>query len=143
MKTVKTLGAVLGVFLFLGGYVCAQAQSNTQTQPTSTEQPGVRKPLTVDDVVQKMKTDLDLTQEQADALKPIIEQNRAKRKELRETLKQQGADKDIILSQMKKLTQELDQQLSKILSQDQMDKFKAMRVQRSLQGEKKQSGMSR
>lgn len=143
MKTVKTLGVALAVFLFLGGYVYAQAQSNTQTQPTAPEQPGVRKPPTIDDLVQKIKTDLNLTQEQADALKPVIEQNMAKRKEVRATLKQQGADREAIRSQMEQLTQELDQQLSKILSRDQMDKLKAMRAQRRLQGGKKQSGMPR
>jgi len=137
MKTVKTLGIALAVFLFLGGYVCAQAQSDAQAQATAAEQQAVRKPLTADDVVQKMKTDLKLTQEQAGALKPIIEQNMAKRKELRETLKQQGADKDAIRSQMEQLNQELNQQFHEILTQDQVDQLKAIRAQRRLQGEKK------
>jgi glutamyl-tRNA reductase len=143
MKTGKTLGVALGVFLFLGGHVYAQAQSSTQAQPTASEQSGAQKVPTVDDMVQKMKTDLNLTQEQTDALKPIIEQNMAKRKELMETLKQQGADRDAIRSQMEQLNQEQDQQLSKILSQDQMDKLKAMRTERHLHGGKRQGGMSR
>jgi Spy/CpxP family protein refolding chaperone len=137
MKTVKTLVVALAVLLFLGGYVYAQEQSSTQTQPTAPGQPAVRKPLTADDMVQKMTTDLNLTQAQADAIKPIIEQSMAKRKALMETLKQQGADKDTIRSQMEPLNQEYNQQLSKILSQDQMDKLKAMRAARQSQGVKK------
>lgn len=137
MKTVKILGVALVVFLFLGGYVYAQTQSNTQTQPTASEQPGTRKPPTVDDMVQKMKTDLNLTQAQADALKPIMEQHMAKRKELMETLKQQGADRDAIRSQMEQLSQEQDQKLSKILSQDQMNKLKTKRAERRLHGGKR------
>jgi len=137
MKTVKTLGVAVAVFLFLGGYVSAQAQSNLQTQAAAPEQPAVRKPLTADDVVGKMKTDLNLTQEQTVTLKPIIEQSMAKRKELRETLKQQGADNDAVRSQIQQLNRELDQQLTKVLSQEQVDQLKALRAQRELQAEKK------
>jgi Spy/CpxP family protein refolding chaperone len=143
MKTVKTLGAALVVFLFLGGYVYAQAQSNTQTQPTVPEQPDAQKPLTIDEMVQRMKTNLDLTQEQADAIKPILEQNMAKRKALRETLRQQGVDADTIRSQKDLLMQEQDQQLSKILTQSQIDKLDAMRAQRRLHDGEKQGGTSR
>ena len=97
----------------------------------------MRKPPTIDDMIQKMTTDLKLTQEQAVALKPIIEQTMAKRKELMATLKQQGADKDTIRTQMEQLNQERDQQLSKILSQDQMDKLTAMRAERQSRGGKR------
>ena len=133
MKTVKTLGVVLVVFLFLGGYVCAQEQSDapakskTQTQSPVPKHPTTRKPLTVDDMVQKMKKDLNLTDEQADAIKPIIEEKIAKRKELMETQGQEAGSLDAIRSQMEKLNKEQDQQLSKILSPDQMETMKAQR----------------
>lgn len=135
MRTVKTLGVTLGALLFLGGYVYAQeqsnapAQSNTQTQSTTPAQSGPRMPpATVDDVVKNMTTNLNLTQEQAAAIRPIIEQTRAKQKALRETLTQQGANRDTIRSQMKQLRAELDQQLSQILTQDQVDKMMARRA---------------
>jgi excinuclease UvrABC ATPase subunit len=137
------LGVVVGVSLFLGGYVYAQeksdalAQSDTKTQLAVSEQQAVRKPLTVDEIVQKMTTDLNLTQEQTVTLKPIIEQNRAKRRELLETLKQQGADKEAIRTQMEQLNQEWDQQLSKTLNPDQMAKLKTLRAERHLRGGKK------
>ena len=134
MKIVKKLRLASGIFLFLGVYAYAQAQfnpqaqSNSQVQTSLPEQASAQKPPTADDMVQKMKTDLNLTQQQADAIKPIIEQNMAKQKELIETLKQRGADKDTIRSQMEQLNQGRDQQLSKILSQDQMNKLNGIKT---------------
>jgi Spy/CpxP family protein refolding chaperone len=149
MKNIEQAGVILAVFLLLGGYLYAQDQSDAlapssiKTQSTATEQAGAqqqsgaRKSPTSDDVVQKMKTDLNLTQAQVDAIKPIIEQDMAKRKKLLDGLKQQGASEDTLRTQTAQLNQERDQQLSKILTPDQMDKLKDIKTKKHHKSEKK------
>ena len=90
-----------------------------------------------------MKSDLNLTPEQVNAVKPIIEQNMTKQKELLDNLKQQRADENTIRNQMEQLSQERNQQLSMILSQEQMDKLKGIKTKKSHKGGKrhKMAGM--
>jgi hypothetical protein len=143
MGTVKTLGVALAVVLFLGGYAYAQERSNTQTQPTAPEHPGARRSLTVNDVVQRMKLNLNLTQEQADAAKPIIEKNMTNREELVAALQQPGADRNTIRKQIEQSNQEQNQRLSKIFDQGQMDKLMAMENEGRFRDKERQSGVSR
>lgn len=151
MKAIKTSGVILVVFLLLGVYVYAQEQTGNQEQSITPGQSSAQQQnasnmvqkMNTDNMFQKMKTDLNLTQAQADAVKPIIEQNATKRKALMESLKQQGADKDTIRNQMEQLNQERDQQLSKILSPDQMDKLKTIKSERQHKGGRRHGGMPR
>ena len=77
-----------------------------------------------DDIIAKMKTQVNLTKEQYDALKPIIENNIIKRQQLMQDLKDKGiTDKDIIKNTMEELGKEENQKLSQVLTKDQMDKW--------------------
>ena len=98
------LGLILVAFLLTPAY--AQKQKST------------------DDIIQKMTTDLQLTPEQASAIKPIIEDSMAK---------SQG-----LMEQMKKLRQEEEQKMSQILTPEQMIKMQNMRKQHH-----KEKGMAR
>ena len=78
----------------------------------------------IDDIVAKMKMELNLTQRQIDAIKPIINENLAARKQFRQNLRQQGiTDVVTIKNQMEQLNEIENQRLSHILSQDQMNKW--------------------
>ncbi len=104
----KTLAGILFVSLFLVGSAYAQEQKSA------------------DEIVQKMTTDLNLTPEQASAIKPIIEANMAKRQELFSST----TDRSAIKGQMDQLRQDENQQLSQVLNQDQMTKLNAEKAQR-------------
>lgn len=78
-----------------------------------------------DDIVVEMKKELKLTQQQSDAVKPIIKENMAKREELRQSIEDQPAvaDTATIQSKIRQLDQDENQKLSQILTQDQMKKW--------------------
>ncbi len=77
----------------------------------------------VNDVVAQMTRELGLTDEQAAALKPIIKESLAKRQAF---LEQEGnlfSNKKRIKAAMLKFREEEDRELSKVLSEEQMDKL--------------------
>ena len=81
-------------------------------------------PPSADEIIAKMKTQVNLTKEQYDALKPIIESNIIKRQQLMQDLKDKGiTDKGIIKNTMEELGKEENQKLSQVLTKDQMDKW--------------------
>ena len=62
------------------------------------------KSSSADDLLEKMKTELNLTPQQVAALKPVVKENMAERKQLRQSLRQQGiTDKATIKDQMEQL----------------------------------------
>ena len=81
-------------------------------------------PPSADDIIAKMKTQVNLTKAQADTLKPIIENNIINRQQLMQDLKDKGiTDKGIIKNTMEEVGKEENQKLSQILTKDQMDKW--------------------
>ncbi len=107
MRDKAIIGYLLVILFFLG--ISAYAQDE--------------KPAT-DDILARMKAELNLTQAQADAVKPIIEEYTAKRHQIRESLKEQGVtDKNIILSRMEQLREEESQKLTHVLTPDQMKQW--------------------
>ena len=78
----------------------------------------------VDDLVAKMTTELNLTPQQIDAVKPIFQGYMSARKQLLQSFRQQGlTDKDALKSQIDQLKGVERQKLSQVLSQGQMDKW--------------------
>lgn len=81
-------------------------------------------PSSVDDIVAKMTTELNLTQQQIDSVKPIIQQYKTARKQLIQSFRQQLlTDKDALKSQIDQLKTVERQKLGQILTQDQMNKW--------------------
>ncbi len=104
---VKAWGIGLAVLLVFTTFAYAQEKSSS-----------------ADDLLEKMKTALNLTPQQVDALKPVVKENLAERKQLRQNLRQQGiTDKVAIKEQMDQLKAIENQRLSQILSADQMNKW--------------------
>ena len=107
MKNKAIIGYLLVILLFLS--ISAYAQD--EDQPTG-------------DILARMKTELNLSQTQADAVKPIVEEYTAKRHQIRESLEELGVtDKNIILSRMEQIREEESQKLSQILTPDQMKRW--------------------
>jgi DNA repair exonuclease SbcCD ATPase subunit len=78
-----------------------------------------------------MKADLNLTDDQAAKILPIITEDMKKRKDLWEQAKEQGHDsREAIKEQMEKLNQERDTKLAKYLNADQVTKLKQKREER-------------
>ena len=74
--------------------------------------------------VNKMKTELNLTDSQADAIRPIIKDYLTKREEVLEEVAGGGiVDHVAVKSTLKALKENEYQKLSKILSEDQMKKW--------------------
>ena len=72
-------------------------------------------PPSADEIVSKMQSKLNLTQDQVTAITPIIEKYTSKREDLRQTMEDGTADRDSIRSQMKQLKEDEAQELSQIL----------------------------
>ena len=112
---------ILPIFLMSIFVLDANARWGMQNggHRTSEEQPP-----SADEIIAKMKTQVNLTKEQYDALKQIIENNIIKRQQLMQDLKDKGiTDKGIIKNTMEELGKEENQKLSQVLTKDQMDKW--------------------
>jgi len=72
-----------------------------------------------------MKRELDLTQEQIDAVRLIVEEDMVKREDLRQSVQNQAAitDRSIIQSKIRQLDEDEGQKLSQVLTKDQMNKW--------------------
>ena len=108
----KALGACL-IFLFL-----AVMPVFSQDQPPSAE-----------DIVSKMQSKLNLTQDQVTAVTPIIEKYSSKRQELRQSIEDGTADKDSMRSQMRQLKEDEKQELSQVLSANQLAQWRKLQAQ--------------
>jgi len=83
-------------------------------------------PPSADEIVAKMQSELNLTQDQVSAITPIIEKYASKREQLHQGLEDGTIEKSDMRSQMKELKQDEADDLSQVLSTDQMGEWKAM-----------------
>ena len=81
---------------------------------------------TTADVVSKLQSQLNLTPDQVTAITPIIEKYISKRQELQQSLKDGTLDKGDMHGQLEQLREDENQELSQILSQDQMSQWSNM-----------------
>ena len=97
-----------------------------QQQPTS----GEHQPPSTADIVAKAQSKLNLTQDQVTAITPIIEKYSSQREELWQSMKDGSKDKESIRSQMKQLKGDENQELSQVLSDEQMSQWNSMQSHR-------------
>ncbi len=110
----KIIAGVLVTLFFLPVYVYAQEGEQS-----------------VDAIMAKMKTELNLTKAQVDAVKPIIEENIAKRQAVIQTIKEQNiTDKNMVRDRLEELKEEENQKLSQVLNKDQMKHWSDLQNQR-------------
>src|SRR5690242_9961453 len=80
--------------------------------------------ISLNDIINKMKKELNLTDEQVDAIKPIVKESVQKREALWNDSESQAVfNKSNFRTEMNKLKEEENKKLSKILSEDQMKKL--------------------
>lgn len=87
--------------------------------------------MNADQRLAQLTTELDLTEEQVEQLKPIIEQQTKKQQELFENA---DADREKMRTEMTKLRDETDKAYSEVLSEEQMVKYMELRMQRMRRG---------
>ena len=106
----KILISIFVLLFILGGILSATAEEQQSSG--------------VDKIIAKMTTELNLTQEQAAAIKSILEEYRAKSEELSKYLDDEwDTDEAAKKDAMDKLHQEEDQKINQVLTQEQIDKF--------------------
>jgi hypothetical protein len=108
----RVIGGFLMVLFFTAMPVFAQEQ-----------------PPSADDIVSKMQSKLNLTQDQVTAITPIIEKYTSQREQLRQSAEDGTADRDSMRSQMKQLKEDEKQDLSQVLSADQLSQWEQMQGQ--------------
>ena len=124
----KVFGTVLAVFFLMGASVYAQ-----QAAPAAPVAPAAQpkqQPPTAQSVVEKMQKQLNLTPQQVTALTPVVEDTMAKRKQIKESLKLQGADKKALHQQLIQVNKGEEDAFSKILTPEQMKMLRDMRAKR-------------
>ena len=87
------------------------------------------KPPSPEDMVAKMQTKLNLTKDQVMAVMPIVEKYASKRDELRQSMDDGTADRDSLRKEMKQLRDDEKQDLSQVLSADQLSQWEKMQRQ--------------
>jgi len=85
----------------------------------------------VDERLAQMTEQLQLTEEQVAKVRPILEKQDRQRQELFQT---SGGDRETMRAEMRKLIEEGDQELSGVLTEQQMKKHVEQRQQRMRQG---------
>ena len=92
---------------------------------------GGRQMLSPDERLAQLTEQLDLTDEQAEQMKPIIEEQTKKQQEL---FQNAGGDRETMRAEMMKLRDETEELYSEVLTEDQMKKYQEMVQQRMRQG---------
>jgi outer membrane lipoprotein-sorting protein len=83
-------------------------------------------PSSADEIVAKMQSTLNLTQDQVTAVTPIIGKYTSKRAALRQSMEDGTADRDSLRVQMKQMRTDEAGELSQVLSAEQMSQWKSM-----------------
>ena len=99
--------------------------------------PGGRRMLDADERLARLTESLELTDEQVEQMKPIVEEQTRKQKELFESA---GADRAAMRDAMMELVAETDAAYAKVLTEEQMVKYREMRQQRMRRGPPPEGG---
>ena len=83
-------------------------------------------PPSADQIVSRMQSKLNLTQDQVTAITPIIEKYTAKRMELKQGVEDGTIDRHDMRDQMQELKADQKQELSQILNPDQLSQWETM-----------------
>lgn len=88
----------------------------------------------------RMQTQLNLTPEQVDRIRPTLEDQAAKRLHLRE--KYRGQDRRVMRAERRALREETDTALAAVLTADQMAAWQKLREERRRERPKRRSGQT-
>jgi septal ring factor EnvC (AmiA/AmiB activator) len=85
-----------------------------------------QEPPSAQDIIAKIQSKLNLTQDQVAAITPIVEKYSSKFAELHQNIENGSADHDSMRAQMKQLKEAEKQELSQVLSVDQLSQWGQM-----------------
>ncbi len=112
-------------------FVALFALALASTPALAQQGPGGRRMLSPDERLAQFIEQLDLTDEQATQMKPIIDEQSKKQQEL---FANSSGDRETMRAEMMKLMEETDEQYAEVLTEEQMNKYREMRQQRMRQG---------
>ena len=142
MKLIRNISDRSIKVLFLAGIAASVLLLTTvfTLQPFSAEAGGRFGPSrSPEEIVERLKDRLDLTEEQVEAIRPIIEEKVQMRNELRE---EYGTDRRAIRTEMQELKRSTELKLGDVLTEEQMEKYQELRQERreQMQRGKKRGG---
>lgn len=105
----------------------AVAMSTTATYAQSSDGGPARKPPTVEERLDRMKKDLEITDEQAGKIKPLLEDLRSEMDKLRE---EAGEDRNAMREKGRKLWEETRAKIDEVLTPEQKAKAEKLRSER-------------
>ncbi len=94
-----------------------------------------QRPPSAAEIMAQLESKLNLTQDQVNAIEPVIEKYAAKRQELRQSMDEGTADHDNIRGQMRRLRSDENKELGQFLSSDQMFQMGQMMDMRRHKGD--------
>ena len=77
-----------------------------------------------DDLIKKMKEQINLTDQEASKVKPILESDIQQRQAIRDQAENQEIDQETMRTQLRELRNDTESQLSRYLSEEQMTQWK-------------------
>jgi len=86
-------------------------------------------PPDMDQVMERLTQDLELSEEQAAEVRPILEGQREKMQALRDEFGPPGdeVDRDAMRERMREIAEETDERLAQVLDEAQMEQYRKMR----------------
>ena len=86
-------------------------------------------PPDMDQVMERLTQDLELSEEQAAEVRPILEEQREKMQALRDEFGPPGdeVDRDAMRERVREIAEETDEQLAQVLDETQMEEFRKIR----------------
>jgi Spy/CpxP family protein refolding chaperone len=115
----------------LTAFVALLALGLAATPAFAQQGPGGRRMLSPDERLAQLTEQLELTDEQSEQMKPIIEEQSRKQQEVFENA---GGDRATMRAEMMKLMEETDELYAEVLTEEQMNRYREMRSERMRQG---------
>jgi hypothetical protein len=116
----KTFYACLMVLFVAATPLYAQVQSSGDERQTPS----------AEDILAKLQSKLNLTQDQVTAVTPIIDKYYSKREDIKQGVANGTVSRDSVRDQMKQLKTDEAQELSQVLSADQLSQWEQLMSQR-------------
>jgi len=117
----------LFIIILIGGiFIIVSLTFAQEGQPPS--------PPSASDIVAKMKQELNLSDEQASQVIPVIQEEIQEMQTIMEQARNQGVSREAMLSQMESLHKNTESKLSQYLTEDQLTQWKNRRQQPSRRG---------
>ena len=118
--------------LALGGLIACSTLATAQNAPGADAKKGGKKGYSIEQRMERMTTELNLTDEQKPKVKAVLEDEQKKMQELRDE-----TDRDARRTKMQEMRKESEKKMKAILNEDQFKKYQEMMQRMGKKGQKK------